>query len=201
MQTKEKLDLGLPRQNYAVATIMRNFGHQSNVSLTYVDKSSLGLNAMDTLKYFNEDVRKYNIINGKNTAEFSKYSRALSLDLELLSKDNKWYSGSYATVSQNPFTSGQNFAGGVFGRFSNRQIESFLGAGVLGKNFNSENGLCSCPWSLSWLLVGLCEFQLQNVPQGGGHCCNGAAIGNPDCSYSRWNVDRYQFLRGLHDQF
>jgi Domain of unknown function (DUF5916)/Carbohydrate family 9 binding domain-like len=140
MQTKEKLDLGLPKQNYAVATIMRNFGHQSNISITYVDKSSLGLSDADTLKFFNEDVRKYHIVNGRNTAEFSRYSRAVSVDLELLSKDNKWYSGSYASISRNPFTSGRNFAGGVFGRFSNRYVDSFVGAGVLGKNFNSEAG-------------------------------------------------------------
>ncbi len=140
MQTKERLELGLPRQNYAVTTIMRNFGHQSNVSFTYVDKTSLGLNDSDTVKYFHEDVRKYRSINGNTTATFSKYSRAFSLDLELLSKDNKWYNGSYYTISQNPFTSGRNHSGGVFGRFNNRPFDIFLGANFQGENYNSEAG-------------------------------------------------------------
>ena len=140
MQTKEKLELGLPKQSYTVATVMRNFGHQSNISFTYVDKTSLGLKDSDTVKYFHDDVRKYHLINGRNTAEFSRYSRALSLDLVMLSKDNRWYNSSYYTVSQNPFTSGQNHSGGFFERFNNRAFEVFLGANFQGKNYNSETG-------------------------------------------------------------
>jgi hypothetical protein len=140
IQTKEKLELGLPRQNYAVATVMRNFGHQSNISFTYVDKSSLGLNDEDTLKYFHDDVRKYRMINGNNTAVFSKYSRAFGVDLEMLSKDNKWYNGSYYTISQNPFTSSRNQSAGVFGRFNNRPLDIFLGGRFQGENYNSEAG-------------------------------------------------------------
>ena len=140
MQTKEQLDLGLPRQNYAVATVMRNFGQQSNISFTYVDKSSLGLSPADTVKYFHEDVRKYHYINGQNVAEFSKYSRAFGVDLELLSKDNKWYSGSFYSISQNPFSKGSNHAGGIFSRFANRPLNIFLGANFQGEHYNSESG-------------------------------------------------------------
>ena len=140
MQTKEKLDIGLPRQNYAVATVMRNFGHQSNISFTYVDKSSLSLTSADTSKYFHQDVRKYHLINGVKTAEFSKYSRALGVDLELLSKDNKWYGSSYYTISQNPFAQGNNQSAGVFGRFTNRAINTNMGGYLVGENYNSETG-------------------------------------------------------------
>lgn len=140
MQTKEKLDLGLPKQNYAVATIMRNFGQQSNISFTYVDKSSLGLSDADTVKYFNEAVRKYHLINGKYTAEFIRYSRAFGVDLEMLSKNNKWYGGSYYSLSQNPFISGRNHTGGVFGRYNARAFDMFIGANSIGENYNSETG-------------------------------------------------------------
>jgi len=140
MQTKEKLELGLPRQNYAVATVMRNFGQQSNISFTYVDKTSLGLRASDTLKYFHEDVRKYRVSNGDSTAVFSEYSRAFGVDLEMLSKDNKWYSGSFYSISQNPFVSKKNHSGGVFNQFNTRQFNVFLGAMFVGENYNSETG-------------------------------------------------------------
>jgi hypothetical protein len=140
MQTKEKLELGLPRQNYAVATVMRNFGHQSNVSFTYVDKSSLGLQLSDTLKYFHKDVRKYRIVNGQSLAEFSKYSRAMGVDVELLSKDNKWYSSSNYSISMNPFLNGNNQTAGTFTKYTTRPFNIFLGGSFLGKNYNSETG-------------------------------------------------------------
>ncbi|MCB0847392.1 MAG: carbohydrate binding family 9 domain-containing protein, partial [Bacteroidetes bacterium] len=42
-QTKEQLSIGLPAQNFTVATVQRNFGAQSSVSVTYVNKQSLGV--------------------------------------------------------------------------------------------------------------------------------------------------------------
>jgi hypothetical protein len=173
MQTKEKLDLGLPRQNYVVATVMRNFGHQSNVSFTFVDKSSLGLNAADTAKYFHEDVRKYHIINGQNTAEFSKYSRAFGVDLELLSKDNKWYGSSAYSISQNPFSSGNNQTGSVFGRFSNRPVNVFFGGSFLGENYNSEAGFVPNYGVYPGQLNAFVGFNYRIYPKQGGIAITG----------------------------
>jgi Domain of unknown function (DUF5916)/Carbohydrate family 9 binding domain-like len=142
MQTKEKLEYGLPRQNYTAATVMRNFGHQSSIAITYVDKESLGLKSIkDSVKYFHDNVfRRRPRSNGDTVPYFNAYSRALSVDLELLSKDNKWYSGSYYSLSQNPFVSGQNHSAGIFGRFNDRTRDINLGGYFLGKNFNSETG-------------------------------------------------------------
>jgi hypothetical protein len=142
MQTKEKLEYGLPKQNYTVATVMRNFGHQSSIAVTYVDKRSLGLGGIsDSLKYFHDDVfRRRPLSNGDTVPFFNEYSRAIGVDLELLSKDNRWYSGSYYSISQNPFLSGQNHSAGVFGRYNDRTRDINLGGYFQGKNFNSETG-------------------------------------------------------------
>jgi hypothetical protein len=142
MQTKEVLKYGLPRQNYAVATVMRNFGHQSSVSVTYVDKSSLGLTSItDSIRYYHSDVfRRRPLSNGDTISYFNKYSRALGVDLELLSKDNRWYSGSYYSLSQNPYKSGHNHSAGVFGRYNDRNRDINMGGYFLGENFNSETG-------------------------------------------------------------
>ena len=141
MQTKESRRLGLPKQNYTVATLMRNFGNQSSVAVTYVDKTSLGLRSIaDSVRYFNSDVFRDRVVNGDSVPYFNEFSRSLGVDLEMLSKDNKWYGGSYYAISQNPFVSGNNHTGGIFGRFNNRAFDVFLGSSFLGKNYNSETG-------------------------------------------------------------
>ena len=56
MQTKENMSIGLPAQNYTVATVQHNFWHQSNVAITYVDKETLGVRSGDSLKYFHNDI-------------------------------------------------------------------------------------------------------------------------------------------------
>jgi Domain of unknown function (DUF5916) len=167
MMTKEQLNIGLPRQNYTVATVMRNFG-QSNISFTYVDKNSLGMKESDTLKYFNDDIKKYHRIGGMNVARLSRYSRAFSADLELLSKSQKWYSGSYYTISQNPFTSGRNHAGGLFGRYNTRHVDTFLGANILGENYNSETGFIPAHGVYPSIWSGFASFNYRFYPKKGG---------------------------------
>jgi len=56
IQTREKLSLGLPSQNYTVATIQRNFWRQSSFSVTYADKESLHVGDADSSKYFHDTV-------------------------------------------------------------------------------------------------------------------------------------------------
>ena len=43
MQTKEETAIGLPAQNYTVAALQRNFWAQSNITLSFVNKQSLGV--------------------------------------------------------------------------------------------------------------------------------------------------------------
>ena len=178
MQTKEKLEYGLPKQNYTVATLMRNFGHQSSISFTYVDKTSLGLSSIaDSVKYFHDDVfRRRPLTNGDTVSYFNKYSRTFGMDLEMLSKDNKWYSGSYYAISQNPFKSGHNHSGGVFGQYNDRHININAGAYFIGENYNSETGFVPSYGVYPRAMVCLFKHQLQSIPKKAWSCCSGPSI-------------------------
>lgn len=141
MLTRETKKLGLPAQNYTVATLMRNFGAQSNIAVTYVEKTSLGLdNLKDSVRYFNQDVLRHRDTDNGNEAYFNKFSRAFTIDMDLLSKDNKWYSSYYYSIAQNPYKNDKNHSGGVFSRYNSRALDVFLGSNFQGANYNSEAG-------------------------------------------------------------
>jgi Domain of unknown function (DUF5916) len=138
MQTMKKLPVGLPSQNYSVATIQRNFWKQSNISITYTNKQSLGVDEGDSLKFFNETI--FQKLPGSNSRRLNEFNRVLGADLEMLSPDNKWYSSSYFAHSFDNFSNSQNNTGGTFLRYSVRNIDAFIGSSFIGKNFNSETG-------------------------------------------------------------
>lgn len=192
MQTKEQKDLGLPKQNYTVATLMRNFGAQSSIAITYVDKSSMGLNNLrDSVRFFSEDVFRHRLVNGQREAYFNRYSRAMSVDLELLSKDNRWYNGSYYAISQNPFANGHNHAGGTFTRYNDRTFDIFLGGSFQGKNYNSETGFVPSYGVYPGVLGFFSSVNLKFYPKD-----NGIAVMGPQ---SEFNV-QYTPSRVLTDQ-
>ena len=139
MQTGEKLSMGLPAQNYSVATIQRNFWKQSNIALTYADKESIGVGAGDSLKYFNETVF---MKGGPTDPAFirNKFNRVLTGDLELLSPDNKWSASAYASKVFDPFKSDKAGSGGLFGSYNVRQFSVNGGSYIVDKNYNAEMG-------------------------------------------------------------
>lgn len=138
MQTREKLSSGLPAQNYAVATLQHNFWKQSSVSITYVDKQSLRVGEGDSLKYWNENI--FMKPDNGNQLKANTYNRVLGADLDLLSKDNRWYSSSYFAKSFDAFNSNHTTTGGVFVRYSVRHVDAYAGSTFIGKNFNAEAG-------------------------------------------------------------
>lgn len=140
MRTKEKLSAGLPDQLYTVAAVQRNFWKQSNISLMYVDKQSLGVNEEDTLKYFHQDLLKYRFTGGDSIATFSKYNRVFSADADLRSADNTWYTSMFYSGSFDPLTDSKNFAGGAFVRYTKRTINIFGGQSFVQKNYHAEAG-------------------------------------------------------------
>jgi hypothetical protein len=140
MQTKEKSSIGLPAQNYTVATVQRNFWAQSNFAITYADKETLGVRLEDSTKYFHESVFQPVTENGKSFLQRSSYNRVIAGDLEALSKDNRWYSSAYFSQSFNPLTKDQNKSVGSFLQYSVRHINVFVGQYAIGKNFNAEMG-------------------------------------------------------------
>jgi hypothetical protein len=140
MQTKEKGSIGLPAQNYSVATVQRNFWSQSSLAVTYADKETLGVGAGDSTQYFHESIFQPVTENGKSFLKKSTYNRVITADLETLSKDNRWYSSAYISQSFNPLTNNHNRSGGAFLQYSVRHINVSAGHYTIGKNFNAEMG-------------------------------------------------------------
>lgn len=140
MQTPKTLSLGLPAQNYSVATVQHNFGPQSNFSVTFVNKQSMGVEAGDSLKYFQRNIFKKVQENDRTVLRRNLYNRVLAADVDILSKDNKWYFSGYLARSFDDFNKNANYTGGGFLRYSVRHVDVFFGNVILGKNFNAETG-------------------------------------------------------------
>ncbi|MEL6593077.1 MAG: DUF5916 domain-containing protein, partial [Bacteroidota bacterium] len=140
MQTREDLSIGLPSQNYTAATVQRNFGAQSSLALSVVNKQSLGVTDADTAIYFHESIFQDRQIGGQSQRIRNVYNRVFSADLEMLSADNKWYHSSYLGMSLDDLTEGQNFSGSTFWRFNNRNWDAFIGNTFNQQNFNAEAG-------------------------------------------------------------
>ena len=140
IHTKEQLKYGLPAQNYAVATVQRNFWHQSNFSVSFVNKQSLRVGATDTSRYFHSSIFKEVNENGQRKLMPNTYNRVLNADLDLLSKDNKWYLSSFIGKSFDDFNKSKNLSGAVFMRYSVRKIDTYILHSFIGQNFNAEAG-------------------------------------------------------------
>ncbi|MBS1976726.1 MAG: carbohydrate binding family 9 domain-containing protein [Bacteroidetes bacterium] len=140
MQTKEKLDAGLPAQNFAVATVQRNFWRQSNFSVTFVNKQSLGVDPSDSTKYYHESIFKPVTDNGKTYLKANTYNRVIDADLELLSADNKWYGSGFAARSFDDFNQTETGSYGGYAQYSVKKVNVQLSHSYIGKNFNAEAG-------------------------------------------------------------
>lgn len=140
MHTREELSLGLPAQNYTVAALQHNFWAQSSFALSFVNKQSLDVELGDTAKYFNRSIFREIQTGGARTVRPNTYNRVLSADLELLSKDNKWYHSSFIARSFDAFSQGEDLAGALFFSYSVRNVDLFMGYTFVNQFFNSEAG-------------------------------------------------------------
>lgn len=140
MHTKEQLDLGLPAQNYTVAALQRNFWAQSSLAISFVNKQNQGVTLADTAKYFHTSIFSEIQTNGQRTLRPNTYSRVLSADLELLSKDNKWYHSSFLARSFDNFSRGEQWAGAAFMRYAVRNVNLIAGYTFVNEFFHSEAG-------------------------------------------------------------
>lgn len=140
MHTREELSLGLPAQNYTVAALQHNFWAQSSFALSFVNKQSIGVEPGDSLKYFSRNVFQEIQTGGANALRPNLYNRVLSADLELLSKDNKWYHSSFIARSFDDFNRGEDLAGALFFQYAERNISLFMGYTFVNQFFNSEAG-------------------------------------------------------------
>lgn len=140
MQTKEETTIGLPGQNYTVAAIQRNFWTQSNITFSFVNKQSLGVEPGDSLKFFSNNIFREIQTGGRTELRRNTYNRVFSVDLESTSKDNKWYHSSYISKSFDDFNTRENLSGLVFGSYSTRPFTAFTGFSFINEHYNAEAG-------------------------------------------------------------
>lgn len=140
MQTRPKTSIGLPGQNFTVATVQRNFWKQSNIQFSLVNKESLGLSEADTATYFNDALwmKKW---NGTDTVKaLNGYNRVAAVDIESRSADNTWYTSLFYNKSFDNFNTSKTQTGGGFVSYTKRSYNLFLGQSHIQKNFNAEMG-------------------------------------------------------------
>lgn len=140
MQTQEKQKFGLPTQNYTVAAIQRNFWAQSSFTLSFVNKASIGVEPGDSTKYFADGVFRRVQTGDKSVLRPNTYNRVLAADLEMLSKDAKWYHSSFFGKSFDDFNNRENLSGLLFTRFQNRNVSVHVGHNFVNEFFNPEAG-------------------------------------------------------------
>ena len=140
MHTKEKLSAGLPAQNYTVAAVQRNFWKQSNITLSYVNKESLGVSDNDTLKYFHHDLLRYQIKDNDTIPAFSRYNRVFTTDLDMRSASNTWSANFFYSAAFSPLATDKRLSGGSFVSYTKRKLNVFAGATFVQKNYDAEAG-------------------------------------------------------------
>jgi hypothetical protein len=140
MQAREQLSIGLPAQNFMVAAIQRNFWAQSNIQFSFVNKESLGVDAGDTVRYFNKDLWAEKWTGTDSVSVLNKFNRVFAVDLESRSKDNTWYSSIYYSHSFDDFNVSKRQTGGGWLTYTKRNINMQGGASFIQKNFNAETG-------------------------------------------------------------
>lgn len=140
MQTQVSERYGLPSQNYTAAAIQRNFGAQSSIALSLVNKQSLGVGAGDTARFFHPSVFRELPRGDTLIRQLNPYNRVLTADLELLSRDNKWYHSSFVSRSFANYADANPWAGSAFFRYADRNLEAFTGFNFIGEDYFAEAG-------------------------------------------------------------
>lgn len=140
MQTQEKLVFGLPAQNYTVAALQRNFWTQSSFTLSFVNKASLNVNPGDSTKFFGDNVFREIQSGDRTQLKPNTYNRVLAADLEMSSRDTRWYLSSYLGRSFDEFNEGENWSGLIFTRYRSRNFSMFVGHNFINESFNPEAG-------------------------------------------------------------
>ncbi len=138
MQTKKMLELGLPAQNYTVATVQRGFWQQSSFSMTFVNKESLGVSEGDSLKYYHPSI--FGKASLEERLKPNTYNRVIDADLVLRSKDNRWYHSSFLAQSFDTRNESKTLSGSAFFQYSDRNLSANFGTFFVNKNFNAEVG-------------------------------------------------------------
>ncbi|RMG67380.1 MAG: hypothetical protein D6722_13245, partial [Bacteroidetes bacterium] len=168
MQTREAEAQGLPAQNFTAAALQRNFGAQSSLALSLVNKQNLGVTEADTARFFHPSVFQEIGQGDSLIRQLNPYNRVLTADLELLSQDNRWYHSSFISRSFANYADASPWSGSAFFRYQDRRGQVFLGGNLVGEDYFAEAGFVPSqgvyPGQISVFTNGQLKFYPANGP-------------------------------------
>ena len=140
MQTCKVKSIGLPSQNYTVGVLQRQILKRSNIDVVVVNKQSLGLGSYDSSNYYHPSVLQEVTRNGDTTNLFNRYNRVIGSDFNFFTADNRWVGDVYYFKSFDEFRTGDDYSYGAFINYRRRNLNTYIGATGVGKNFKSDVG-------------------------------------------------------------
>lgn len=122
MQTGKVNTIGLPAQNFTVASLQRKVFSRSNIGLLLINKQSLDYQR-DSLK-----------------PAYSDYNRNIGVEYNLASSNNLWTGKMMWLKSFTPDVSGNDLVHAAHLQYASRRLNVFWQQEYVGKNFNAEVG-------------------------------------------------------------
>ena len=122
MQTGKVRALGLPAQNFTVASLQRKVFSRSNVGLIFINKQSLD---------YKRDSAK---------PSYSDYNRNIGAEYNLASSNNLWTGKAMFLKSFSPKQSGKDIVHAAHLQYSSRRLFLWWQHEYVGKNYNAEVG-------------------------------------------------------------
>lgn len=126
MQTQEDENIGVPTQNFTVATFQRRVFGRSNIAGIFVNRQSFTGDALDADSPFNPNLADFNRVAG--------------LDFNLQSNDNKWNGKMFYHRSFSPDQEKASYATATFLSYNVRNLRVEWNHERVGEGFNAETG-------------------------------------------------------------
>lgn len=124
MQTASVDEIGLPAQNFAIATLQRRIFARSNIGFLFVNKESLDYHSeQDTLQ-----------------PTYSQYNRNIGLEYNLASSNNLWTGKAFVLKSFSPDKSGNDLVQAANLEYRSRHWTVQLQEEYVGENYTAEVG-------------------------------------------------------------
>jgi len=124
MQTGKVNSIGLPAQNFTVASVQRRFFSRSNIGMIFINKQSL---------HYNPELD-----SGKQV--YSAYNRNIGLEYNLASPNNVWTGKAMVLKSFSSGKNGNNVVHAAHLQYNSRRWLLYWQHEYVGKNYNAEVG-------------------------------------------------------------
>jgi hypothetical protein len=144
MQTANDDDIGVPTQNFTVATFQRQLFGRSNLAGILVNRQSFATPEQQAAD------------PARNTV--SSFNRVAGLDFNLQSNDNRWSGKIFYHRSFGPDKVKKSFAHGTFLDYNTRNFQATWNHETVGDGFNAEVGFV--PRSNYWRFEPRVEFRI-----------------------------------------